>query len=114
MFQGDGTNPPFNPSDDSSQSSSRYTPKRYGSLLAVEADSPKPKFRILHHKKLVMNWDRIKGEWKQRRGKAVNQWGKMMNDEIAAIAGELQEKLGSASEEAKCHVDGFKNNWLSS
>jgi uncharacterized protein YjbJ (UPF0337 family) len=34
-----------------------------------------------------MNWDRIVGQWKQRRGKAVHHWGKMMNDQLAAIAG---------------------------
>jgi uncharacterized protein YjbJ (UPF0337 family) len=55
-----------------------------------------------------MNWDRMEGEWKQRRGKAVHHWGKMMNDELAAIAGKyeelvgrLQEKYGIADEQSK-------------
>ena len=34
---------------------------------------------------LAMNWDRLEGEWKQRRGKAVHHWGKVMNDELAAM-----------------------------
>ena len=62
-----------------------------------------------------MNWDRIEGQWKQRRGKAVHHWGKVMNDELAAIAGKheqlvgtLQEKYGVAKEEAKRQVDEFK------
>ncbi len=62
-----------------------------------------------------MNWDRIEGQWKQRRGKAVHRWGKVMNDELAAIAGKheqlvgiLQEKYGVAKEEAKRQVNGFK------
>lgn len=62
-----------------------------------------------------MNWDRVEGQWKQRRGKAVHHWGKMMNDELAAIAGKheelvgvLQEKYGIAKEEAKRQVDEFK------
>jgi uncharacterized protein YjbJ (UPF0337 family) len=62
-----------------------------------------------------MNWDRMEGEWKQRRGKAVHHWGKMMNDELAAIAGKyeqlvgrLQEKYGIASEKSKHQVDDFK------
>lgn len=62
-----------------------------------------------------MNWDRMEGEWKQRRGKAVHHWGKMMNDELAAIAGKyeelvgrLQERYGIASEQAKHQVDDFK------
>ena len=62
-----------------------------------------------------MNWDRMEGEWKQRRGKAVHHWGKMMNDELAAIAGRyeelvgrLQEKYGIASEHSKRQVDDFR------
>jgi uncharacterized protein YjbJ (UPF0337 family) len=62
-----------------------------------------------------MNWDRMEGDWKQRRGKAVHHWGKMMNDELAAIAGKyeelvgrLQEKYGIASEKSQRQVDDFK------
>jgi uncharacterized protein YjbJ (UPF0337 family) len=62
-----------------------------------------------------MNWDRVEGQWKQRRGKAVQHWGKLMNDDLAAIAGKheqlvgtLQEKYGIAKEEAKRQVDEFK------
>jgi uncharacterized protein YjbJ (UPF0337 family) len=62
-----------------------------------------------------MNRDRVEGQWKQRRGKAVHHWGKVMNDELAAISGKyeelvgrLQEKFGIAKEEAKQQVDEFK------
>jgi uncharacterized protein YjbJ (UPF0337 family) len=62
-----------------------------------------------------MNWDRMEGQWKQRRGKAVIHWGKTMDDELAAVAGKyeelvgrLQEKYGIAKEEAKQQVDKFK------
>jgi uncharacterized protein YjbJ (UPF0337 family) len=62
-----------------------------------------------------MNWDRVEGQWKQRRGKAVHHWGKLMNDELAATAGKheqlvgtLQEKYGIAKEEAKRQVHEFK------
>jgi uncharacterized protein YjbJ (UPF0337 family) len=61
-----------------------------------------------------MSWDRIEGQWKQRRGKAVHHWGKLMNDQLAAIAGRyeelvgrLQEKYGIAKEEARAQVDTF-------
>jgi uncharacterized protein YjbJ (UPF0337 family) len=64
-----------------------------------------------------MNWDRVEGQWKQRRGKAVSHWGKMMNDELAAAAGKheqlvgiLQEKYGVAREEAKRQVIEFKKS----
>jgi len=57
----------------------------------------------------------MEGGWKQRRGKAVHHWGKLMNDELAAIAGKyeelvgkLQEKYGIANEHSKRQVDNFK------
>jgi uncharacterized protein YjbJ (UPF0337 family) len=63
-----------------------------------------------------MNWDRMEGQWKQRRGKAVTHWGKVMNDELAAIAGKyeelvgrLQENFGIAKEVAEDHVKKYKN-----
>jgi len=62
-----------------------------------------------------VNWDRMEGQWKQRRGKAVGHWGKMMNDELSAILGKyeeligkLQEKYGIAKDEAKHHIDEYK------
>lgn len=62
-----------------------------------------------------MNWDRIEGGWKQQRGKAVHHWGRVMNDELAAIAGKyeelvgrLQERYGIASEKSKRQVDDFR------
>ena len=62
-----------------------------------------------------MNWDRVEGQWKQRRGKAARNWGKFMNDELAAIAGKheqlvgiLQEKYGIAKEEAARQDAEFK------
>jgi uncharacterized protein YjbJ (UPF0337 family) len=63
----------------------------------------------------TMNWDRVEGQWKQRRGKAVHHWGKLMNDDLAAIAGKheqlvgiLQEKYGIAKEDARRQIDEFK------
>jgi uncharacterized protein YjbJ (UPF0337 family) len=62
-----------------------------------------------------MNWDRMEGQWKQRRGKAVYHWGKTMNDELSAIlgkyeelVGKLQEKYGIAKDEARHRVDEYK------
>jgi uncharacterized protein YjbJ (UPF0337 family) len=62
-----------------------------------------------------MNWDQVEGQWKQRRGKASDLWGKMMNDELAAVAGKyvelvgkLQEKYGIAKQEAKQQANCFK------
>ena len=46
-----------------------------------------------------MSWDRIEGQWKQQRGKAVHHWGKVMNDELALIAGKHDELVGRLQEE---------------
>jgi uncharacterized protein YjbJ (UPF0337 family) len=61
-----------------------------------------------------VNWDHLEGQWKQRRGKAVYHWGKMMNDELAAIlgkyeelVGKLQEKYGIAKDEARHRGDEY-------
>jgi uncharacterized protein YjbJ (UPF0337 family) len=57
----------------------------------------------------------MEGEWKQRRGRAMHHWGKVMNDDLAAIAGKyeefvgrLQERYGIAKEEANQQVKDFK------
>jgi uncharacterized protein YjbJ (UPF0337 family) len=62
-----------------------------------------------------VNWDRLEGQWKQKRGKAVYHWGRVMNDELSAIlgkyeevVGKLQEKYGIAKDEARHKVDEYK------
>jgi uncharacterized protein YjbJ (UPF0337 family) len=57
----------------------------------------------------------MEGGWKQQRGKAVHQWGKLMNDELAAIAGKyeelvgkLQERYGIVNERSKRQIDNFR------
>ncbi|MFZ1851916.1 MAG: general stress protein CsbD, partial [Nitrosomonas sp.] len=34
-----------------------------------------------------MNWDQIEGNWKQLKGKAVEKWGEISDDEMDVIAG---------------------------
>ena len=34
-----------------------------------------------------MNWDQIKGNWKQFEGKVQQQWGKLTNDDLAQVKG---------------------------
>ena len=34
-----------------------------------------------------MNWDQIEGSWKQVKGKAKEQWGRLTDDEIDALNG---------------------------
>ncbi len=59
-----------------------------------------------------MNWDQVKGNWKQVRGEAQKQWGKLTNDDLDVIAGErtklagrLQERYGYGKEKAEQEID---------
>lgn len=55
-----------------------------------------------------MNWNRIEGQWKQIRGKARQQWGQLMDDDLDVAAGRreqlvgrVQQRYGVAREEAE-------------
>ena len=59
-----------------------------------------------------MNWDQIQGKWKQVKGSAKQQWGKLTDDDLDMIAGQrdklvgrLQERYGIAREEAQTRAD---------
>lgn len=43
-----------------------------------------------------MNWDTIKGNWKQMSGKVKQKWGKLTDDDLTAIAGK-RDALDSKS-----------------
>ena len=65
-----------------------------------------------------MNWDQVKGKWKQARGEAKKQWGKLTDDELAMIDGQrdlligkVQEKYGIAREEAEKQVKKFESGF---
>jgi uncharacterized protein YjbJ (UPF0337 family) len=58
-----------------------------------------------------MNWDQIKAEWKEVRGKARVAWGKLTDDDLEQIRGNsdqlvaaLQRRYGVAKEEAQRQV----------
>jgi hypothetical protein len=34
-----------------------------------------------------MNWDQVEGQWKQIKGSAKQQWGKLTDDDLDVIAG---------------------------
>ncbi|MCZ8094251.1 MAG: CsbD family protein [Acidovorax sp.] len=45
-----------------------------------------------------MNEDTIKGNWKQFKGKMVEQWGKLTDDDFDVIAGRREQLLGKLQE----------------
>lgn len=58
-----------------------------------------------------MNWDYVEGNWKQLAGKVKEQWGKLTDDDLAAVNGKreqlegaLQQKYGYAKDKAKTEV----------
>ena len=62
-----------------------------------------------------MNWEQINGKWKQVKGSAKQQWGKLTDDDLEVIngqqeslVGKLQERYGIAKEQAQKNAD----EWL--
>lgn len=61
-----------------------------------------------------MNWDQVKGNWKQMSGKARQQWGDLTDDDLAqadgdreVLEGRIQERYGNSKEDAKRKVDSW-------
>jgi uncharacterized protein YjbJ (UPF0337 family) len=61
-----------------------------------------------------MNTDQIKGKWTQLKGEAKVQWGKLTDDDLDQIegnvqklAGRIQERYGYEREKAEREVDSF-------
>lgn len=61
-----------------------------------------------------MNWDVIQGKWKQIKGDAKIQWGKLTDDDLDRaegnrdkLVGVIQERYGLAKDEAEKEVDSF-------
>lgn len=64
-----------------------------------------------------MNWDIVEGNWKQLKGSAKEQWGKLTDDELDVAAGKrdklaglVQEKYGKTKDEAEREVDDYFRN----
>ncbi|QJT08068.1 CsbD family protein [Oceanidesulfovibrio marinus] len=62
-----------------------------------------------------MNEDIIKGKWKQLKGEAKKQWGKLTDDDIDYIDGQyeklegrLQERYGYSKEEARKEINSWQ------
>lgn len=64
-----------------------------------------------------MNWDTMKGDWKQFKGKIREKWGEFTDDELDQVQGRreqfeglLQKKMGYAKDEAKRQIDEFERS----
>lgn len=61
-----------------------------------------------------MNWDRVEGQWRQLKGKALQKWGKLTDDDWDTIdgkreqlVGKLQELYGRDREQLEREVDDW-------
>jgi len=61
-----------------------------------------------------MNWDTVKGNWKQMTGKVKEEWGDLIDNDILEaegdrdqLVGKIQAKYGIAKDEAEKQVDKF-------
>src|SRR5215212_8083775 len=71
----------------------------------------KPKVFCHQLQEIVMNQDRMEGNWKQVKGKVKEQWGKLTDDDLDVIAGKrdqllgrIQQRHGLAKDEAERQV----------
>ncbi len=62
-----------------------------------------------------MNEDIIKGKWKQIKGHAKKQWGKLTDDDLDVaegtreyLIGKIQERTGRARDEIESEVKDFE------
>ena len=66
-----------------------------------------------------MNWDRIEGNWKQFKGSAKAQWGKLTDDHLDVLAGQrtqmagkIQELYGISKDEAEKQLSEWQASVL--
>lgn len=63
-----------------------------------------------------MNWDTVKGNWKQFKGEVKRQWGDLTDDDLTTIegnrdklVGQVQERYGIAKDEAERQVKDWES-----
>jgi uncharacterized protein YjbJ (UPF0337 family) len=65
-----------------------------------------------------MNSDLLEGKWKQIKGEAKKQWGKLTDDDLDVISGQkdkligkIQERHGHTKEQAENEYDSWSNRF---
>jgi uncharacterized protein YjbJ (UPF0337 family) len=66
---------------------------------------------------LVMDWDRVQGNWKQFKGRVKEKWGNLTDDDLDRVAGQreqlegiIQQRYGIQKDQVRKDVD----TWLKS
>lgn len=62
-----------------------------------------------------MNWDMLKGNWKQFKGKVLEQWGDLTDDDFDKISGQreqlsgkIQERYGLGKDEVERQISDWE------
>jgi uncharacterized protein YjbJ (UPF0337 family) len=64
-----------------------------------------------------VNWQEIEGNWKQIKGKARKEWGKLTDDDLDRIEGKREELVGALQErygKSREAVDREVGQWFDS
>ena len=66
-----------------------------------------------------MDWNEVKGQWKQLQGKARTKWGKFTDDDWTQLAGhkdqiigKLQERYGYKKDQAEREAQEFADSLI--
>jgi uncharacterized protein YjbJ (UPF0337 family) len=61
-----------------------------------------------------MNWDMVRGKWKELKGQVRSKWGKLTDDDLETaggkrdeLIGRLQQRYGYERDKAEREVDSF-------
>src|SRR5271156_2965903 len=83
-------------------------------VMALWAGGVSPVLRTPGEGGRIMNWDTIKGQWKQFAGKVKEKWGNLTDDDLTSIngrqeqlVGKLQERYGYTKEKAQQELNDF-------
>ena len=55
-----------------------------------------------------MDWNRVEGNWKQLKGRAKQQWGKLTDDDLTTSAGRRDEPAGKVQERYGIAMDATR------
>jgi uncharacterized protein YjbJ (UPF0337 family) len=63
---------------------------------------------------MVMDWNRVEGNWKQVKGKVKEKWGKLTDDDLDVVGGKrdqlegkIQERYGIAKDQVRKDIDDW-------
>lgn len=64
-----------------------------------------------------MNWDTVKGQWKQMKGELRKKWGKLTDDDLDTAAGDREKLEGAIQKRYGMERDAVKRDvdtWIAS